>query len=726
MTSRVRPLFARAAWYQPRPGLLVTLLVLPLLNSCSSFDNRIIEREFPREDPEEALIIDRDASVPESADAGVFGDAHAVVGIAPNHGPFDGGQTVIVRGNGFASDVRLWFGTEPAEDVVAVDPNRIQATTPPGRPGPTDVVVQNGDDESTRRVLKEGYEYDAFVVEPNAGPTTGGSLITLTAAEQSWDEDTRVTIDLEPCSVEEVKQNSAGSWQLTCRTPPGTPGKKVVTVETGEDQATSVAGAFAYSDYASEYEGGLSGDALEEQLEVRVLNSLTGAPLPGASVILGSRFDERRFKLTDGSGSALFQNAELGDTPLGAAAGPTDVAGEETVTVGMNCMHPLTIVGVGVERVTVFLEPILTPDCIPPEFDTPLFGGGAGGAREYSVTGELAWGEGLEFRPGTWTNVPAPASELEEQVAYVFELSSSPGASFSLPSRLDAVTHDDRGNFGYTFRYDTRSLGNITIYALAGVEDTSVVPRKFTPYAMGLLRGIDPASEPSGLLMDMKIPLDHALALDVEPPLPTSEGPDRADIEVGLRMGASGYVRLPNLSRRELLPRSSPIEFIGLPALAGGLERAEYTASVTAVSGPASGYPRSHINLLTTRATDTPVLVGDFVPVPLIVSPKANGQWDDGALSLEFKAGGGFDLLRSDILIPSQAMTWMIIAPGNRRTVSLPALADYGLPLASGKATVGVAAARISNFAFSSLKERNFSQRSWSAYATNTVSVVLP
>src|SRR6185503_3923376 len=85
-------------------------------------------------------------------------DPHGLLGVDPPHGPFTGGRTALVRGNGFSSSVRVWFGDVevPAEDVVPVDPGRVQVTVPPGTAGSIAVSAQNGDDESTRRSLPDG------------------------------------------------------------------------------------------------------------------------------------------------------------------------------------------------------------------------------------------------------------------------------------------------------------------------------------------------------------------------------------------------------------------------------------------------------------------------------------------------------------------------------------------------------------------------------------------
>lgn len=696
----------------------VVLLSAAFFGSCLSLDERIIVRDLPEDPDEERLIRDRDAGfLPATGDASVLpSDPHALLGVSPNHGPWSGGQTVWLRGNGFLSDARVWFGDTPGENTVSVDPNRIQTTTPPGVAGPVDVVVQNGDDVSTRRVLREGYEYDAFIVEPSAGPTAGGTLVTLRSRDSDWNDDTQVTIDLEPCEVQSVQHADSGLVELTCRTPEGTPGQKVVTVETETGTRTSVAGAFAYSEFASNFESGLSGDPLDGELNVVVYSGFTGQPLEGATVVLGNTADPERARLTDRAGAVRFLASELGLDSLGET---------QTVTVLLECTNPVTLVDVGVDQVTLFLEPILTPECVPPSLDGVPIGGSAGAAPSHRISGELLWGEGLEGRPGPWFNVGSPAHEKEEQVAYVFELSSSPEGPFYLPTRFDAVTAADKGTYGYVFEHDTRSLGNVTLYAVAGVEDTSVNPRRFTPYALGILRGVDPALEPTGLLIDMGVSLDHELSFDVEAPAVTERGPDRIQVALALRVGALGYVRLPGLERQQLLPSSAPLSFIGVPALSGPLGRAEYLAQVSAVSGADGDLPASHIDLLSTRQTDRPIAVRDFVPVPLPELPQAGAAWNGQALELAFQPGGAFDLLRVDVLLPSRAMTWRIIAPGARREIALPPLREFGFSLPSGNVTVGVVAARIQNFDYRLLKERHFSSRGWAAYALNSVPVVL-
>jgi hypothetical protein len=165
---------------------------------------------------------------------------------------------------------------------------------------------------------------------------------------------------------------------------------------------------------------------------------------------------------------------------------------------------------------------------------------------------------------------------------------------------------------------------------------------------------------------------------------------------------------------------------VGVPALAGSLGRAEYLASISAVTGAEGSLPRSHIDLISTRQTDTPIEVRDFVPVPLLENPLQSAPWDAREIAIDVPPGGSFDLLRFDVVMPKVATTWRVVAPASRRRIELPDVAAYGFPLSAGTVTVGVAAARIGNFDYAVLKERDVGNRSWDAYAVNAVDVLLP
>src|SRR5690606_5448477 len=106
------------------------------LGSCSDV---VLERRPFTEPEDTVLIVDRDAGSPAGNELST--DAPAVLGVDPTHGPFNGGQSAIIRGNGFTSAARVWLGGQELApgNVVALDPNRLQVVVPPGPPGPVDV-----------------------------------------------------------------------------------------------------------------------------------------------------------------------------------------------------------------------------------------------------------------------------------------------------------------------------------------------------------------------------------------------------------------------------------------------------------------------------------------------------------------------------------------------------------------------------------------------------------
>ena len=133
----------------------------------------------------------------------------------------------------------------------------------------------------------------------------------------------------------------------------------------------------------------------------------------------------------------------------------------------------MTLVDVPVDTVTVYLDPVLSPACFDGSGDLPSGGGSFGTAS--SIAGELVWPETEEFRRGGWENVPAPASDDEVKVAYVFQLALDPTSRFRLPSGVTAVTPVSKGTAGYTF-FLTAAPGNYTLYALAGIENRGHEP----------------------------------------------------------------------------------------------------------------------------------------------------------------------------------------------------------------------------------------------------------
>src|SRR5262245_24573409 len=69
-----------------------------------------------------------DGALPDAAPDALDIAPHAVLGVDPPHGPFKGDTLVMIRGNGFDSDTRVWFGDVevPRASLTPLDPQRIQ------------------------------------------------------------------------------------------------------------------------------------------------------------------------------------------------------------------------------------------------------------------------------------------------------------------------------------------------------------------------------------------------------------------------------------------------------------------------------------------------------------------------------------------------------------------------------------------------------------------------
>lgn len=635
-------------------------------------------------------------------------DPHAVLGANPSHGPFAGGQRVLIQGKGFASNARVWFGDteiDPAT-LVPIDPSRVQVSAPPGIAGPVDLTVQNGDDESTRRTLAGGYVYDPIFAVPPSGPVAGGTAIDIFGQGTAWDPSTVAKIDLKPCSALTV----VGPEHLTCIVPQGTPGSKTLSVASGDNSPINVLDGYTYEDSENGYKGGLSGKPLAGKLKVLVYSNFTGDPIPGAFAIAGTGGPGTLTAATDATGVALFDDPSL-DAP-------------RTVTIAAKCSSPISFVDVPVDTVTVYLDPVLTPACAQMGDPPPVGGKGAQGGL---IKGELVWEGGVEFKKAPWTNVPSPLGPNEEQAAYVFLATTDPSATFYLPNMSLAVRPDDPGSIGYEYTYST-SAGNRTLYALAGIENRAVSPPKFTAYAMGVVKGI-PVT-PGGLVEHVYIPmtktLDQILTLDVDAPAPGPKGPDRLRATVSIMLGNDGFATLPGGQKTPFLPVSEPVKFTFVPPLDGELAGSTYLATARAVTGPSSSAPLSVIGRLLANSTSQPIPAGGFVGVPTLITPAPSSAWDGKHLETTFAPGSPIDLSVYDIVSGNGLVRWTVAVPKGAHAIELPDLsfvADGSIP--KGPVTIGIYGARITGFNYGALRYRDLRPVGMTAYSLDTFSVHL-
>jgi hypothetical protein len=630
----------------------------------------------------------------------VSSDPHALIGIDPSHGPFNGGQARIVRGNGFGHGLRVWFGASevPAKDVIPVDPSRAQVIVPAGVAGPVAVKTQIANDTSTARTLANAYLYENFYGEPKSGGTSGGTLVHWFGQGTSWGPDTTVTIDDKPCEPVQV----VSPTEITCTTLAAPAGAKNVRIGTAAEGST-VREGFTFADTDNGYTGGLSGSKLATRLKVLVYDAYSGAPVRGAYVLAGDDASTGLTKSTDSAGLALFDAPDLGP--------------KRSVTVAAKCHQPVTFVDVPVDIVTVYMTPILSPACNPGG-DPPATGGR--GIALSTLKGEIVWGVDGEFRSLAWKNIPAPGPN-EKVVAYVFRLNGDPAASFGLPSPNESIRPDTAGGkVGFPFTMSTWP-GNVTLYALAGIEDRSGATPKFTAYAMGLVRGVAAAlgQTTSDIYIPIEIRLDHAVSLTVKTPPPAARGPDRAKLAVSIEVERGGFAIVPAGTMSATLPVDRIVDFVGLPPLTGPMASARYVGSGLAATGPSFTTPLSRVAFA--ASTEESIGLDEFLPVPVLDEPALGAAWDGTHVAFSFAPSGAtVDLTVLQVQSSAGLVSWTVVVPGGgARRVSLPDL-RRAFPegaLVPGPISVSVLGGHLQGFEYGALRYGQLGPSGFEAYA---------
>lgn len=680
------------------PRLVVFAAIAQLVGCLSQGPPLALRRETDDDAGKDPML----SALPPSFDAGfelASSDPHAVIGVDPSHGPWNGGQARILRGNGFGKGLRVWFGPNEVakKDVIPVDPGRAQVIVPAGVAGPADVKAQIGDDASTARVLAGGYRYEDFYAAPATGPTSGGTVVHIIGQGTDWSAGTTVTIDEKPCAPVTIVSKA----ELTCTVPANTPGAKPVAI-TSPDKVSIVLDGFTYANSNDGFKGGLSGATLNGHLKVLVYDDFSGVPIQGAFVLAGDDVATGLVKSTDSAGVAVFDDPGLGP--------------KRSVTIAAKCYEPTTFIDVPVDAVTAFLTPVLSPACAS-QGDPPSVGGH--GIAISTVRGELVWGEDGEFRSAAWQNIPNPIGPNEKLVAYVFRLAPDPSSKFALPDPVDAVRPDVAGTVGFPFRLDT-ILGNLTLYALAGIEDRTMVPPAFTPYAMGVVRGVSasPGETTSSVFIPIDIPLDHAVQVTASTPAPGPRGPDRAGFSVAIEVETDGYAILPASLQSQPLPVSRALSFVGLPALSGALSGTRYIASAIAGTGPLLNAPLSEVGAL--ASTSESIALASFVPVPLLDYPAFGGAWDGRRLAVSFgPSASTIDLTVLKLQSGGGLISWQIAAPGGTQTITLPDLSQ-AFPqgaLVPGNISISVYGAHIEGFDYGNVRYRDLDPRGFDAYS---------
>ncbi len=284
-----------------------------------------------------AIEIASENGIVALADGFTYFDSLAITRVTPEAGSSAGGQTVAIAGTGFVEGAVATFGGRTAARTRVISAMQIEAVTPAGAPGATDVRVFTRHGQATAEDAFTFFdEIRLTAVDPPVGPTEGGTVVTLEGA--GFTQDAVVLIGLEDTEVLGVSVTGA---LLTARTPAQEEGARDVRVRDAHGEAV-LASAFTYFDPESD--------------AVRVFAVLPheGSTAGGESVLVVGTGLSRDTQVT-------FSGAEVACTPLDARRmrcrtpageeGPVDVAvesaaGHDTLENGFVYVAPLEIEGV--------------------------------------------------------------------------------------------------------------------------------------------------------------------------------------------------------------------------------------------------------------------------------------------------------------------------------------------------------------------------------------------
>ncbi len=742
-------------------ALRAVVALAALVAAGCSDDNTLTPGELRDAGMVDSGQLDANRSFP---DTGIGEGALRIDRLAPNHGPFTGGTTTVIRGAGFAAtaEVRVDGRQVQPADITLIDDRRLQIVVPAGEVGPADVSVVVEDEEA---LLPAGFVYDAFFVAPNRGAVSGGTIVEIQGSGTAFEEGDTVRFGREACLDPVVVSET----RITCRTPPSVSGSVDVVVERGDGTEIVAEDAFTYYDSSDPVFGGLGGGPLAGTLNVTVIDASNGNPLEGAVVVLDE--DTAGAKLTDIRGQTFF-------SPEGLEAPVTLHVSKPTQTVPFECEGETyelildqyvnaSFVSFDAQDVTVFLEPGAGGGFVPPPPPPSCFPQDPGRGRFGSViSGELIWEGPNEFGPNPWTNIPDPRGN-EEKVAYVLVSDNSPTAPLIWPGIgangghrvLEVIPMDGQDRLGYPYQVFARPAG-LAVFALAGLENRET--QEFIPYVMGVARNVlaGPGESVQGVDMIMNIPLDDRLDVDVTNlPERARLGPDEVQSQALIDLGGEGVLRR-SIVRPETLgclldeqcparhtcepanigtgrletvcvqsfdiARGRPTEGIfrmfSQPSSVGALRDARYEIQSSWVTAPFDNPPLTQ--LIRSRVSNGPAAVpmDDFLGIPSATQPSFGERLPvDRILRWEADTEGRtpptFHLVQ--LFNSADAMVWELVVPGDVYEAPIPDLSTLeGMrDLGTGPVDWTVVAVRVPGLDFNEFTYRFMSPARWEAYA---------
>ena len=613
-----------------------------------------------------------------------------VAAVAPSFGPAVGGTQVMVTGAALPADAETFFGALKGTAATVSGESALTVTTPSGSGGfASDVNVREAGDFENEAVLKAAFTFEQPLsigrVQPERGAIAGNTLVTVLGAGFR----DGVTLSFGPNKAKDVK--IVDSHTITCRTPKGeTAG--VVDVQVARLTAhDELLGGFSYYDPRS-ISGGLSGGPLTGTLNISVLDSTQGfygAPVPLATVMLGIDANTPFQGLTDARGQLTFSDASL--------------VKAQVVTVFKDGYESATVTNVNAENLTVFIARTSGGEGSP--------GNPPPGPPRSQIAGRV-----------TGFKAPRVLASNEKLEARVFVATSSLFSGPPLggtPSRAGEKWQVVADGGEYLV---LTNAGLHATYAVLGIVNT--VAASFTPFVMGVRRGIttspDNPAVNQDIILDMHLDLTVPVTVDSPLSFPGMFGPEPGtnSLYAWLDLGAEGFVPNPNNwatgtgQSSSIFSAGTMQSFPNFPHLDGS-----NFIFLNECAG-AQFYPVSYYFRRQPGDLSLGVTIGPMLPAPEITQP--NGTFN-GTLSWNLAAGPTADIHQVQILKPTLAgnvTVWSVVLPGSEKTVVLPAPAVTKLrnEEAGNQLFVVIYSSRSPKFAYNQWTYDTLSGVSWSSF----------
>jgi hypothetical protein len=616
--------------------------------------------------------------------------------------------------------------------------------------------------------------FDIRQVEPNHGPTNGGTEVTIRGI--GFKDDCRVWFGDEmadPATVEVVDAN-----RIVCVTPGGTVGSVAVKIQNPDSTWAEMDAGFRYdafyvdpnagtsnggtfvrivgtdTDFTPESTVTFNGNALTDAnvLSPTMITGRTPAGSAGSATVRVETGDEI-LELEDGYQyytGADPVNGGLGGGPiqgelsitlldsytnepvegafvlLGASPetpyqgftdaqgrivfSDPDLTGPQMVSAAAPEYERVSFVAFDAREVTAFMTPFIPPE--PGTFPGIAYSG---------VSGLIKFG-GVEHSgdPCMWSQIlPDPDPGFTRTIK-VYQTVPDVDYAVPRPGADGIIQEGESCEGGHTYFIYTRP-GSYAVYALGGMENDET--GEFLPMVAGFTRSVVTAPGETANA-DIWIDIDLNKSVEVElqdpPPLDDLLGPTLYRTRLFLDLGGDGFmIREDHV--KETLDATAAITFENVAPRVSTIADGTYAVNAEAYNFGTYPYSSVYIEDVQPDALQ-PLVVEDFLGIPLAVDPAPDGSpstdrmiWEATGVSPSFQ----LVLIRT---YPEGDPYWRIYLDGSVNAFTLPELADIdgldGHP--AGTMIWHIYAMVVPGMSFDDFSYRYLSDRYWTSDAAAT------